>query len=297
MSAALLMSQNSPLHVGPAKHTWAIFLVSLLALFMELMLIRWISTEIRIFAYLQNTVLVVCFLGLGMGCFTCQKPFVLRDLLLPLLLLVTLLAIPATRKLLGQISDMLAVLGDLVIWYQTFTTTGWRAMGSLLIGLLLTLGVMVLLWDIFVPLGRLLGRLLDEHPQTIWAYSVNVVGSLVGVWFFVALSRLYQPPIVWFAVVGVLLLCFLERRGHQWRIDLVLLCAVVGLSWFAGREAGSTAVIWSPYQKLALRDAAANGGGIGRYVIQVNNVGYQALIDLSEMATATDTQRYPPDMR
>ena len=45
-----------------------LFLVSVLGLFLELMLIRWIGTEIRIFAYLQNTVLVVCFMGLGLGC-------------------------------------------------------------------------------------------------------------------------------------------------------------------------------------------------------------------------------------
>ena len=53
-------------------------LVSVLALFLEMLLIRWIGTEIRIFAYLQNTVLVVCFLGLGMGCFTCRRSIALR---------------------------------------------------------------------------------------------------------------------------------------------------------------------------------------------------------------------------
>ena len=43
------------------------FVISVVGLFLELLLIRWISTEIRIFAYLQNTVLVVCFLGPGDG--------------------------------------------------------------------------------------------------------------------------------------------------------------------------------------------------------------------------------------
>ena len=47
---------------------------------------------------------------------------------------------------------------------------------------------MILLWDIFVPLGRMMGRLLDDHPRTIWAYSVNVAGGLVGIWLFVLLS-------------------------------------------------------------------------------------------------------------
>ena len=53
-------------------------------------------------------------------------------------------------------------------------------MAFVTLGLVLTYFVMVLLIDIFVPLGRLLGRLMDDHPRTIWAYSVNVAGSLVG---------------------------------------------------------------------------------------------------------------------
>ena len=52
-----------------------LFLISVVGLFLELLLIRWITTEIRIFAYLQNTVLVVCFLGLGMGCWDTRRAF------------------------------------------------------------------------------------------------------------------------------------------------------------------------------------------------------------------------------
>ena len=51
----------------------ALFWVSLLALYLELLLIRWIGTEIRIFAYLQNTILIVCFLGLGLGLFSADR--------------------------------------------------------------------------------------------------------------------------------------------------------------------------------------------------------------------------------
>src|SRR3954465_8049408 len=103
--------------LGPANRTLTLFLVSVLGLFLELMLIRWIGTEIRIFAYLQNTVLVVCFLGLGMGCWDSRRrPFVFRQLLLPLTVLVALLAIPTTRVALGEISTMLGGFSDLLIW-------------------------------------------------------------------------------------------------------------------------------------------------------------------------------------
>ncbi len=44
------------------NQTLGLFLISILGLFLELLFIRWIGTEIRVFAYLQNTILVACFL-------------------------------------------------------------------------------------------------------------------------------------------------------------------------------------------------------------------------------------------
>jgi len=40
---------------------------SLLTLFLELLMIRWISSEIRVFAYFRNFVLIACSLGFGLG--------------------------------------------------------------------------------------------------------------------------------------------------------------------------------------------------------------------------------------
>ena len=41
------------------------------------MLIRWVGTEIRVFAYFQNLTLIACFLGFGVGCYraTAKKHF------------------------------------------------------------------------------------------------------------------------------------------------------------------------------------------------------------------------------
>src|SRR5262249_44439104 len=125
--------------VKPAfKQTSVLFLVSLLGLFLELLLIRWIGTEIRIFAYLQNTVLVVCFLGLGMGCWPCRRPFVLREFLVPLAILVFLLALPITRLALGGISDLLSVGRDFLIWRQEVSNSPTQAIAYMALGLALT---------------------------------------------------------------------------------------------------------------------------------------------------------------
>ncbi len=294
--------------------TLALFLISAVGLFLELLLIRWISTEIRIFAYLQNTILVVCFLGLGMGCWDCRKPFALRDILLPLAVLVALLAIPTTRSALGEISTMLGGFEDFLIWSPT-VAEGWMRYGGPVMGLVLSFLLMVLLWEVFVPVGRLLGRLLDDHPHTIWAYSVNVGGSLVGIWLFVAASALYLPPAAWFGAFAAGAAFFAGAGGRSKAGDAALLAAIVGLAVLAGTGGGYTETRWTPYQKLAVRDL---GGGAaadsalarrlrgdrmelaetpGRTFIAVNNTGYQATVDLRPETVAADPAQYPPAQR
>src|SRR5574342_1340233 len=94
------------------SQTWGIFLISILGLFLETLFIRWIGTEIRIFAYLQNTILVVCFLGLGLGAFTSSRPIEIRQSLIPMAVFLSLMAIPISRLALGRISEMRSSLGD-----------------------------------------------------------------------------------------------------------------------------------------------------------------------------------------
>jgi hypothetical protein len=44
-----------------------LFIASFLALFMEVMLIRWVPAYERVLAYFTNFVLIAAFLGLGLG--------------------------------------------------------------------------------------------------------------------------------------------------------------------------------------------------------------------------------------
>src|SRR5260370_18814275 len=173
---------DTPTPNNPA--TQRLFLVSVLGLFLERLLIRWIGTEIRIFAYLQDTVLVVFFVGLGLGCLSYRQPFVLREVVLPMSVLVLLLAIPITRHAVGSIRELVRLFGDMLIWNQAVSEDPMRTLLYIGLGLMLTFLLMGLMAGMFVPIGRLLGRLLDDHPRPIRAYSVNVAGSLVGIWLF-----------------------------------------------------------------------------------------------------------------
>ncbi len=288
------MPERTP---APVNRRWALLLVSIAGLFLEMLMIRWIGTEIRIFAYLQNTILVVCFLGLGLGCFTSRRAIDLRRSLIPLALLVSLMAIPVTRDGLGRISTMLSATGDLNIWDSAVAVAPWTAAAYVVLGLGATFGVLLLIVDVFVPIGRLLGRLMDADPEPITAYSINIAGSLLGTWLFVLLSYFFQPPWVWLLVLAALLVPLIARTTHHRRASLVLLAAVVLLGWFAGLESGSIRTVWSPYQKLVLEKTAPESHDIGDYVVTVNNTGYQAMTDLSEARTSAEPERFPPVLR
>ncbi len=291
------MTTNKNDIIEAFNRNWAIFLISVLSLFLEMLLIRWIGTEIRIFAYLQNTILIVCFLGLGLGCFTCRQPIRLHQSLVPLFIIILLLAIPIVRSGLGKISELLSLLGDLVIWSPASSSSLAMAVLFIVAGLIGTYCVLVLIVDIFVPIGRILGRMMDDHPNTIWAYSINVAGSLVGTWLFVVLSFYYLPPIWWFIVFALMMVIFIIWTRRDWRINLLLLVTVVILSWFAGQVPGSLKVVWSPYQKLVVAESDRNSIGFGDLVVTVNNTIYQLIADLSEAHVLSDSELYNPELQ
>jgi spermidine synthase len=295
MSTQPMIDQQNALF-DSKRRTQAIFIVSVVGLFLEMLLIRWIGTEVRIFAYLQNTILIACFLGLGIGCFTSRQPIQLKRSLLSITFLVLLLAIPISRDTFGRISDFLNLIGDMVIWGGIVTTSPVVGILLILLGLALTYALLIIIVDIFVPFGRLLGRLMDEHTNTIVAYSVNVAGSLLGTWLFVFLSFLYQPPFTWFIVFCGLVVILIIWLKQDIKLNLLFLLAILVLSWFAGLVPGSIDTIWSPYQKLVVADVPQDFP-FGKYIVRVNNTGYQAMIDLSDSVTASDSAHFPADMR
>src|SRR5262245_61214642 len=53
--------------VANLRNAFELFLISVLGLYLELMVIRWVSSEIRIFAYFKNMPLMAALFGLGLG--------------------------------------------------------------------------------------------------------------------------------------------------------------------------------------------------------------------------------------
>jgi SAM-dependent methyltransferase len=258
-----------------------IFFVSVLILYLELVLIRWIGTEIRVFAYLGNLILVVCFFGVGLGCYlSSRQPSVTRTAV-NLALLAWLVGDLLHAGPLGsdKVTPLLSAFED----YSLFILFPRASSLYLLAGLLVVGALLYLVVFSFVPLGQILGRALQEHPAPIRAYSVNITGSLLGVWLFNWLSWARQPPAVWFALGAVLwVLLIWVRRQRKWVSACLMACAAL-VVWL-GHGAG-TQTVWSPYHKLTIVpfEAVEGTNHVQQgYVMGVNGTFYQHILNFDD---------------
>src|SRR5579859_5761089 len=105
-------------------------LISLLSLFTEMLMIRWVSSEIRIFAYFKNFVLVACFLGFGLGCYLCRRTIRLAAMISPLLLLTIILKTPISplRRTMAALPMLLGGGVEVHVWGVPAMPASWTDM-------------------------------------------------------------------------------------------------------------------------------------------------------------------------
>ena len=240
---------------GNDKALLRLFSISFLILFLELLVIRLISTEIRIFAYLSNLVLLATFVGSGLGMGLKKKyPLHLSVLLLftttALIKFKYIVRLPNLEfNLFSGITELLAPLSEAHIWLQldTFSLTG------IIIGLLLTVLLFSVIAGSFIPLGQMLGQILETNPRPILAYSINIFASLLGMWTFQLFSLLGLPPFLGLFLGQLLLLLLITDKLHQ----LSATAAIIGtlvllLPQSAHQPFEKPVTFWSPYQKITL---------------------------------------------
>src|SRR5258708_38433444 len=97
---------------------WRLFWVSFAGLYVEIMLIRWMGTEVRVFAYFQNLALIACFLGFGLGCYWSGRH---KSLVFSLFGIVGLIVLaeapqPTWQDFLAALSDRLSLSPDAAMW-------------------------------------------------------------------------------------------------------------------------------------------------------------------------------------
>lgn len=289
-------------------------LISVLCLFLELLLIRWIASEIRIFAYFKSLVLIACFLGFGLGCYLTKRKIRLAYTLLPLLAMVLLIELPwdAARRLITNLSGFIGWFSDVHIWTRAYFE------GSFLWGVIsacIAMSIVIPLFGLiaitFVPLGQLIGWYLENSPKGVRAYSVNVLASIAGIWLYTILCFYSTPPVVWFAFLGLGLLVYFWRLRRVRTALIFSFAAMIALfaigtsktqwwgeqSWKGSLTAehqlqpGKPETLWSPYQKLTLIPLKKDNEVV-RYVLNTNDSWYQQILDLSDAAIARNPELY-----
>jgi spermidine synthase len=267
------------------KDNLRIFGISFVMLFIEMFLIRWISTEIRIFAYFSNLVLLACFLGIGIGCYFSRKQANVFITISILTFFACSVSLPAFQS----ITQLLSGFSDSVIWDQTIRAGSFV---PAIYGITLTVFIFILILGTFIPLGQIFGKLMDEHGNIIYAYSVNIIASLLGIWGFNIFSFFSTPPWIWFAFALCILVFFVPRAGFSYLF--VLLAIEIILLSFGVRERAPLTV-WSPYQKLEIYNDANKDVRNG-YILKVNNTNYMSLSNLSEDFTKHFPAYYTKEM-
>ncbi|HYM13147.1 MAG TPA: methyltransferase domain-containing protein, partial [Bryobacterales bacterium] len=255
-------------------------LVSLLGLFLEMLMIRWVSAEIRIFAYFKNFVLIACFLGFGLGCYLCRRRINLLALLVPLVLLTLLIKLPwqGLRNVVATLPILLGSTSQVNMWGVPSMPLDSLSLVLLASGLALVIPLFGLLSLVFIPIGQMVGWYLECAPNGILGYTVNVVASLAGVLLYTMLCFFYQPPAVWFGAAGVMLLLLVWKSLRPHWGCLVALAACVGILSLPPEK--DHVVQWSPYQKLALAPTR-EAGEIISYALTTNDTWYQQILNLS----------------
>jgi hypothetical protein len=203
---------------------WRLFALSFAALFLELMLIRWVPSVVRLVAYYANLMLISSFLGLGAGAIASTKGWRLARWFLPLLvaevafvLLCRYVAMPGS--------------GSEVRFYQSHPR---------LVGYLALVGIFALNTLTFMPLGQQVGELFNRMP-TLRAYTWDLGGSLCGTICFAAFSLFAFSPAIGIAIaIGIAAAAGLVRRRVP---ELAMAAVVVAVVFFAARRDA----IWSPY--------------------------------------------------
>ena len=254
-----------------------LILISALSLFVEMLMIRWVSSEIRIFAYFKNFVLVACFLGFGLGCYLCRRRVQLMAMIAPLLVLTLILKSPiyGLRLAIATLPAMLGASAEVHVWGVPALPTSWWGMA---LALSFVVPLFALIATAFIPFGQLVGWYLENASKGVVAYSVNVLASLAGIAGFTLLCFLDCPPWIWFAVAGLLSVATFWRSA---RARVVLSAVFVACIFLLATPDGSDIkTYWSPYQKLSLK-TVYSGDQVTAYTLNTNDSWYQQIIDLS----------------
>jgi hypothetical protein len=262
--------QPSAAASGPQrKDQYRLLFASFMMLFVELALIRWVTSNNVYVTRATNFMLLASFLGIGIGFLNAKAS---RDYLrwtpVALLALVAfVLSFPVILASLSGSSPLEGLRG----------TPALPQPVSLTIVFLLTAAAMV-------GIGQAVARLFITF-RPLPAYRLDILGSIAGIVVFSGLSFLDMPPAGWGVIAGCGLVVLLLPRVRWWQV-----IAVAGTIIMLFLESIVPNQHWSPYNKLSISE---RGGSCRVITVSANNIPYQAARCLSSMHALKPFYFYP----
>jgi hypothetical protein len=229
-----------------------LFLLGFLTLFLELILIRYLSGNIWNLGYFPNLVLLAVFVGMGSG-------FVFHHRLSPkssdrifqiaIFLLVALVAflywkrpaVPGFGRALGEVG------GEI---FYTATPVKQQEISWLIFALWFFFIVLI-----FAFISQRTAKLFSLFPP-LKAYTLDISGSCTGILTFMLMSWLHTPAWIWFLALIPLFVAVQNNLKSKLAV-LPLLGLIAWVAWIQDSKllsdpnfAGTMEVHWSPYQKV-----------------------------------------------
>jgi len=242
-----------------------LILVSFLALFLELCLIRWFPAHIFSIAFFANIILIASFLGLGLGLLLTHNKHDLFKYFSFILAGSVFLAL-----FIQYIQVELPVDAQTWIWsYYQGNKLSDISFLKVSITQLISF-VFVLIVMIFIPIGQKIGKLMSEFVP-LHGYSMNIFGSLLGVIGFGILAVFFAPAYIWFLVVGAIVI-FVTYKKKGFIINSLLMLMIVVVIGFTENN-----ILWSPYYAIQLQETADKG-----CAIYINQLFHQKAVNFEQ---------------
>ena len=248
------------------RKTLQLFLASFLALYFELVIIRYLSTEIRMFAYMKNLPLIASFFGIGLGMIWKNIPPVFRRLF-PFVAFLLFFQISFAPRL-NLTHTPFPAIDQFVMGINL-----WEGTASAVKFIAVLFEIFILTVLFFVVLGGIVGECLSHHAP-LCGYGTNLIGSLLGIAVFTLIAFLNLTPSVWILFGFLLLLPFFYRQ----KMPVAVFALLVAVTSF-----WQSPSFWSPYYRIDLveKPRPAPEARPSAYRLSVNHDYHQRIVDLS----------------
>ncbi len=248
-----------------ARLKWEMFALSFTALFLEMMVIRWVPSVVHLVAYYANLMLLSSFLGLGAGAMAAGRRWNLFGWF-PVFLAGDIGMLLMDRHVvLGTSSSEAHFFALHPSLFQSFVLIRIFAMNAL----------------VFVPLGQRMGVLFNCSLALAGRLRLGPGGQPRRHALLRPLSLWFFSPVV--GMAGVMVIYLTISGPRRWSFAIPLFGAVLfAIIWFSDPKA-----IWSPYYYVTVARQGAPAVSVAPpspqelkqfdpplYLVRVNQFGY-----------------------